>query len=426
MPRRNLILLYVVAILSLVCYQKVQRNTYGRVVGDIQRIALEPPPPAELFDAAMGGVMSRLDENSAYVRPADKERFFEVIDQQFGGIGMEVAIDPKSKQLTVMCPLPNSPAAMAGIRAGDRIVRIDNAGTQGMSLNDALGLLRGETGAAVTLTILHEGEETPVDIKLVRAVIQMDTVVGDTRNADGSWNFFLNAHDRIGYVRITSFAEQTVGELDHAMEWLLAHDMRGLILDLRDDPGGLLGAGIAVCNRFIDSGDIVSIRRRNGRVTQAYKADGSGTWLDFPMAVLVDGNTASAAEIVAACLQDHHRAVVVGQRTYGKGTVQELIELEKDCGAVKITSSSFWRPNGHNIHRLHNAQETDEWGVKPNEGFQVAVSAEDLVKLEQQRADREIVHTKGSIKPATEPIEDPQLNRALEYVESEIQKANPK
>jgi carboxyl-terminal processing protease len=426
MPRRNLILLYVVALISLVCYQRVQHNSYGRVLGDviseIQRISLEPPQTSELFEAAMGGMIGRLDEYSAYVRPVDKEKFFEVIDQQFAGIGMEIGLDPKTKQLTVMCPLVNSPAYVAGIRAGDRILRIDGAGTQGMSLKDAIGLLRGESGVAVTLTVQHPEEKTPVDIRIVRAVIQMDTVMGDTRNADGSWNFFLDGHDHIGYVRITSFAEQTAGELERAMKWLTERHMRGLVLDLRDDPGGLLGSAIAVGNQFIRSGSIVSIRRRNGRITQAYQADGSGMWLDFPMAVLVDGNTASAAEIVAACLQDHHRAVIVGQRTFGKGTVQELIDLDDACGAMKITTASYWRPNGHNIHRLRTAKDTDEWGVKPDEGFQVSVPEAELEKLQLQRIERDTFQPKGSSKPQSEMVVDPQLAKALDYVEQESSK----
>ena len=247
MPRRNLFWLIAVTVISLACYQRVQHDPYGRVLANamsrIEQRYIEPVKPAELFEGAMEGMLGDLDDYSAYVRPAKLQEFHETIDQQFGGVGMEVGIDPKTKQLTVLSPLVGSPAYKAGILAGDAILRIDAAGTQGMSLNDAVGLLRGKPGSAVTLTVLHEGDDKPDEIKIVRDVIQVDTVLGDTRNADGSWNFFLDGHDRIGYVRITSFAEKTVEELRQALDWLVEHDMRGLVLDLRDNPGGLLSLG---------------------------------------------------------------------------------------------------------------------------------------------------------------------------------------
>ena len=136
-----------------------------------------------------------------------------------------------------------------------------------------------------------------------------------------------------------------------ALEWLSAHDMRGLVLDLRDDPGGYLAAAVDVCDLLIPSGVIVTVRRRGGHISRTYAASGQARFTDFPMAVLVNDQTASAAEIVAACLQDHHRAMIVGQRTYGKGTIQEVIDLEKGCGAMKLTTASYWRPSGKNINR---------------------------------------------------------------------------
>lgn len=423
MPRRNLLVLFVVALFALLCYQRTDRNMYGRVLGnvisEIQQISLEPPSSSVLYEAAMQGMMDQLDEHSGFIPPAERNDFYEMIDQQFAGVGMEVGIDPKTKEVMVICPLPNAPAYAAGIRAGDRILRIDDAATQGMSLKDARALLRGERGSAVVLTVLHEGEETPVEIRVVRAVIQVDTVMGDTRNADGSWNFFLDSHERIGYVRISSFGEKTAEEFERAMKWLLEHQMRGLVLDLRENPGGLLGSAIAISNQFIDAGTIVSIRRRDGRVGRIYQADGSGAWRGFPMAILVDQYTASAAEIVAACLQDHHRAVIVGARTYGKGTVQELIDLPSGCGAMKLTTASYWRPSGHNIHRLRTAKDSDEWGVTPDEGLNMPLDDDGLTRLLKRRDERDMFKPNGTPKPAGDAAADPQLTRALEYVEKE-------
>ncbi|MCX6633760.1 MAG: S41 family peptidase, partial [Acidobacteria bacterium] len=330
MPRRNLLWLIAITLISLLCYQRVQRNPYGRVLGDaiskIEQRHLEPIQPLDLFEGAMDGMFGQLDDYSAYIRPADLQEFHESIDQQFSGVGMEVGVDPKTRQLTVLSPLVGSPAYLAGILAGDLLLRIDGLATQGMPLKDAKGLLRGEPGSAVTLTIRHEGQQKPIEVKITRAVIQVDTVVGDTRNADGSWNFFLEGHDRIGYVRIiNSFVDKTVSDLQQALEWLQEREMRGLVLDLRDDPGGLLSSAVDVCDLFIDSGVIVTTRRRDGRISESYEASGNGPFADFPVAVLVNNHTASAAEIVAACLQDHRRAVVAGQRSFGKGTVQEVM-----------------------------------------------------------------------------------------------------
>ena len=214
----------------------------------------------------MQGMLSQLDDYSVYITPANRDKFYETIDQQFAGVGMEVALDPETKQLRVLSPVFGSPAYRAGILAGDRILRIGKPSAQGMSLQDAVGLIRGTPGEPVTLTIQHEGSKEPVEVTIVRAIVHEPTVLGDTRNPDGSWNFFLEGHDRIGYLRITSFTDDTPAELKDALEWLTARDMRGLVLDLRDDPGGYLTAAVDVCDLLVRSGVIVTTRRRGGRV----------------------------------------------------------------------------------------------------------------------------------------------------------------
>ena len=424
MPRRNLLILLVVTLVALVCYQHAERNPYVRVLADamtmIEKRSLEPAKDAELFEGAMDGMLGQLDDYSTYISPADLPEFQESIDLQFAGVGMELALDPETKQLTVLSPLVGSPAYRAGILAGDRILRIGKATTEGISLGDAVALLHGKPGEPVTLSILHEGGKQPVEIKLVREIIQVPSVLGDTRNADGSWNFMLQGRDRIGYLRISSFTDDTAAELGEAIAWLSAHDMRGLVLDLRDDPGGYLTAAVDVCDLMVRRGVIVTTRSRGGRISRSFDATGDAAFTAFPLAVVVNQQTASAAEIVAACLQDHHRAVVVGQRTFGKGTVQEIIELGRDYGAMKLTTSSYWRPSGQNIQRPPHAAATDQWGVSPDKGYQVVLGKEEFVRWQLWRAQRDVFQPaaeRGPAKNGEKPFIDRQLLRAVEYVE---------
>ncbi len=384
MPRRNLFILLVLLVAALLCYRQVQQNPSLRILASamamIENRALEPASGTKLFEGAMNGMLDQLDDYSTYIPPAKLQIFQENIDLQFAGVGIELAIDPETKQLKVLSPLVDSPAYRAGILAGDRILRIGPAKTDGMSLDDVAALLHGKPGKSVTLSILHEGSAEPVEIKLVREIVHVRSVIGDTRNADGSWNYFLEGRDRIGYVRISSFTDDTAAELNETLLDLTADGMRGLVLDLRDDPGGYLNAAVNVCNLLIRSGAIVSTRRRGGEIGRKYTADGNAPFADFPMAVLVNQQTASAAEIVAACLQDHRRAAIVGQRTFGKGTVQEIIELGSDYGAMKLTTSSYWRPSGVNIQRPRNATDKDPWGVSPNQGCKVVLDKDDFAR----------------------------------------------
>ncbi|KKL05451.1 hypothetical protein LCGC14_2605910, partial [marine sediment metagenome] len=223
----------------------------------------------------------------------------------------------------------------------------------------------------------------------------------------------------IGYVRINGFAEKTPGEMQRAIRWLIEHDMQGLILDLRDNPGGLLTAATDVCDMFIDSGTIVTTRRRDKKISQKIEATAKQTVGHFPIVVLVNHLSASASEIVAACLQDHGRAVVVGKRTWGKGTVQEVIEMPDGQGVLKLTTASYWRPSEKNIHRTKTAKEEDDWGVTPDEGYAVVVEGDELMRLRKWRLKRDVFQPTDNGEPA-QPFVDRQLAKALEYLDKEI------
>jgi carboxyl-terminal processing protease len=437
MPRRNIAWLILVAILSLVCYQQVPANRYGRVLANVMdRVSRDyylPIQGIDLFEGAMRGMVGQLDENSEYIPPAQKQAFEELITKQFPGIGASVEIDPKSKQLTVGSPLVGTPAYEAKIRPGDKILKIDGRSTQGMPLKDAVDRIRGKPGTAVVLTILHEGDTQPTEITIVRRIIQEDTVLGDTRNPDGTWNYFLAGPGRIGYVRVTAFAEAersdesgtkaktTVADLREVLDKLVEQGMRGLVLDLRENPGGALLAAVGVCDLFISSGEIVTVRGRAGKIEHLYRASGTAPFTDFPMAVLVNEHSASASEIVAACLQDNHRAAIVGQQTYGKGTVQDPMDLG-EAGELKLTVATYWRPSGVNIHRNRREEESGAtWGVLPDPGLEVVVDKEEFARFFRWRQDRDAPGAAAGKAPPDEtarPFVDRPLARAVEYLRS--------
>ncbi|MGH7138226.1 MAG: S41 family peptidase [Pirellulales bacterium] len=426
MPRRNLYLLSAVAIASLACYVKADsayRSRYGQMsdtlieaMKQIDQRYIEPVEERRLFEAAMAGMVSQLgDPYSAYEPPQEALEFRQQLDQKFGGIGVEVVVDPATRRLTVSSPMIGTPAFEAGILAGDQIVAIDGQTTEGMDYEEARRRLRGEPGESVSLSILSADQATPHDVKLVRAIIKIPSVLGDTRDERGRWSFTLAEHPEIGYVRIISFGEQTVGELEAALKDLEKHAIRGLVIDLRKNFGGILRAAVAACDFFVSEGIIVTTRGRDKRQNlEVFKATGKGRYTNWPVVILVDHFTASAAEIVAACLQDHHRAAIIGERTWGKGTVQNVIPLEGGKSALKLTVATYWRPNEVNIHRAASAKEEDEWGVKPDPGLAVPLSQQEQSRAAEERRQRDL--RRANMGERLSPLYDPPLDKAIEYL----------
>jgi len=384
----------------------------------------------ELIEAAIRGVLGKLDPYSTYIGPDDLSRFRTSVESEFGGIGIQISMD--DGQLRILSPMVGTPAYRAGLMAGDRIVEIDGKSTDGLTLDEAVDRLKGAEGTSATLTVIHSGQQSKQKIAVTREKIHVDTVLGDCRKTDDTWDFMLDPKQRIGYLRVTAFSRDTAGELQRALTQLQTEKLRGLILDLRFDPGGLLSAAIEVSDLFISEGRIVSTKGRNSP-ERAWDAHKEGAFEGFPMVVLVNRFSASAGEIVAACLQDHKRALIVGERTWGKGSVQNVIELENGRSALKLTTASYRRPNGKNIHRFPDAKDTDEWGVMPDKGFAIKLGDSEMLGLIQDRRARDILQPPGknggAAKPATpaksgeEPFVDRQLQAAVKYLTTELAKA---
>jgi carboxyl-terminal processing protease len=366
----------------------------------------------ELVEAAIQGVIGKLDQYSNYIPPEDVERFRGGIENEFGGIGIQVAIE--NGELTITSPIVGTPAYKAGLKSGDVITKIEGEGTKGITLDGAVKKLKGAVGTSVTFTVRHkhDGKEETINVK--REIVRVDSVLGDLRNEDDSWHWFLDDEKKIGYIRITSFSRHTAEDLRTAMRQLNDEGLRGLIIDLRFNPGGLLTSAIDICDMFISEGVIVSTKGRNTPENPRY-ATKAGTYEDFPMAVLVNRYSASASEIMSACLQDHKRAVIIGERTWGKGSVQNIINLEEGKSALKLTTAAYHRPSGKNIHRFDGATDEDDWGVRPNDGFDIRMTDDEMSRAIDYRRLKDVVREvqgEGDVPD----FQDRHLEKAVEYL----------
>jgi carboxyl-terminal processing protease len=386
----------------------------------------------KLVEDMINGGLEQLDPHSAFINSRRYRQFDRTNRGEFGGIGIEVLGDGRTGTLHVEGLLVGTPAYEAGMQAGDTIVKVEGKPTKTMQPGEAVDMIQGEPGQKIRLTVVHAGSKDPVDLEMVRARIHIDSVRGDVRKKESpnEWDYFMDKANKIAYVRLTNFGKNTAEELRHVLVELQHDGLRGLILDLRTNPGGLLQSAVEISNLFLTEGRIVSTRGRNAQDdVREYDAKSDGALLlpaeNYPTVILVNRYSASASEIVSAALQDHHRAVIVGERTYGKGSVQNVIRMENGTSALKLTTASYWRPSGKNIHRFPDSKDTDDWGVKPNPGFEVPMKDEDLIAYLNYRRGRDMVVGKGGVPKAAKsdkPYEDRVLEKALGYLRQEIKK----
>jgi len=388
------------------------------------------------------------DPFTSYIDKETIKKSNSALSGRFGGVGIQIRRDLVNDALLVATPIKGSPAYKAGIQQGDLIVGIkrdtDPDGkplksedpvefsTKGMKTEQALDIILGKPGVPITLVIRRDGQDK--DYTLKRAEVTVETVLGVNRIENDNWNYWLDEKEKVAYIHLTQFTPDTIDDLALTLKRLQKDDVKGLVLDLRGNPGGALEAAGAVCAAFIDDGKVVTVRSRvlpeEVKKASEYRQLLLGTkpLTNVPMAVLVNGDSASASEIVSACLQDYDRAVVVGERTYGKGSVQSVRPFNATEGKIKITFARYFPPLDRNIDRFSTGgKPEEEWGVQPNKGYEVKLNREEKNDLRENIRDREIIARKDGKKPADEPkkkeFKDTQLEKAVEYVKDQIKTA---
>lgn len=312
-------------------------QTFSQVLHRIKSDYVEPVKDSKLLEDAIRGMLANLDPHSTYLDKDEYKALQAGTSGEFGGLGIEISTE--NNFLKVISPIDDTPAKRAGISSGDLIIRINDKSTKNLSLNEAIKLLRGKPGSTITLTIVRDSEERPFDVEITRAIIEVKSVKSRL------------LEDQFGYIRITQFQSRTAERLLRHISQLRKKsegELKGLILDLRDNPGGVLGAAVAVSDAFIDKGLIVYTEGRVADSDMRFNATPTDILKGRPIVVLVNSGSASASEIVAGALQDHQRAVIMGSQTFGKGSVQTIQPISNGA-ALKLTTARYYTPSGRSI-----------------------------------------------------------------------------
>ncbi|MDR1691489.1 MAG: S41 family peptidase [Rickettsiales bacterium] len=425
---KNLLLAFVIVAISVNAYCETKKDKkvehlskkeiyqmmelFGEVFEMTRNNYVEETDEQKMLEEAMNGMLSSLDPHSHFLNKDEYREITEDTSGEFGGLGIQVTIDPDTKAVKVITPVDDTPAAKAGIETGDLITHIDDEQVQGIGLNEAVKRMKGKPGTKVKLTIFREGKE-PFTLTLKRAIIKAEAVKTE-----------LKRDDTVGYIRIATFSEKTSSDLERGVKKLDKDSkgkIRGYVLDLRNNPGGLLPQAIKVSDAFLEQGEIVSTRSRDPKnSSSAFATDGDLTQ-GKPVVVLINGGSASASEIVAGALQDHKRAVVVGTKSFGKGSVQTLFSIGNQT-AIKITTARYYTPSGTSIQGTGIQPDIEVKQAKieeidPKDLFSENTLAKSLDKKEVKKDDK---------KKDDDKVKDYQLERAMDILQGLIVYSEPK
>ena len=309
---------------------------FTKVLGIVEHYNVDEITIEEIMDKALQGLMTNLDAHSSYLNSKNFESLKIQTNGEFGGLGITVGM--RDGALTVIAPIEGTPADKAGLKAGDIILRIDGESSLNMTIDDAVGVMRGKPGTPIMLTIIRKNEPEPLEVKIIRDIIKIQSVYAKQIGED------------ILYIRVTSFDKKVTEDVTKELKKHMGHD-KGIILDLRNNPGGLLDQAVGLVDLFVDDGDIVSQKGRDSSEDRVFTASSSNTVTDAPLVVLINEGSASASEIVSGALQDHKRAVLLGQKTFGKGSVQVILPIT-DSEAIKLTIARYYLPSGRTIQAV--------------------------------------------------------------------------
>ena len=383
-------------------------DLFARVINIVKENYVEEPDYKDLIYGAINGMLDSLDPHSAFMDP-DFYREMQIETKgSFGGLGIEITI--KDSILTIVAPIEDTPAYKAGIKSGDQIVYIDGKSTKGITLLEAVKKLRGRPGSKVTISVMREGVNELKEFTITRAEIKLKSVK------------YKMLEPGYGYLRITSFQQRTIDDFRKALTEMEKESLEGLILDLRNNPGGLLDAAVDIADEFINSGLIVKTDGRKENQRMKFTAKTSLRSHDYPMIVLINEGSASASEIVAGALQDHKKAIIMGKKSFGKGTVQSIIQLG-DGSALKLTTANYYTPSGRSIQATGIVPDV----VVKNQTFHISeekkalrmIKEKDLKgHFEPESEAEEAATTEEETEETEKGPEDPQLDRAVQLLQS--------
>lgn len=395
---------------------KLFAEAYGQV--DLQYV--REVDRRKLIDNAIRGMLTGLDPYSSWIPPQELTRFEQYLDQEFVGIGLQML--PNAARAEVQNVLPQSPAARAGVRSGDVLIEVDSKPVNGLTPPEINRLMTGPEGRPVSITLRRPGEENPLRLEITRERIQLPTVIPAVRNPDGSPQWLADQQLRIACVRLTHFSRSTPDDLRTALDTISSLKPTALIIDVRSNPGGLMDAAVEVSDMFLESGRIVSMQGRAVKERTWDASAGTAVPTSLPLAVLINRQSASASEVLAAALQDNHRATIIGERSFGKGTVQSVVRMERGLSAMKLTTAGYLRPSGINIHRYPEHRISDVWGVNPDPEQVLQLSAEQFAAW--QKTFSTAADPAGKALNLTDLLDtDPQLQQALKWAATQATNA---